>query len=103
MAQTKFDGVVQAVKYDPNGQILWVRAFLRRGSTWSDHVLLERQALVEQIKSGKRFVFGKRIPLFASTFEILAPINLIEIDGQEVLVTGDTQANKDCLEGVPLL
>lgn len=103
MAKPKYDGVIQAVHYGSDGQVLWVRAYLRRGPTWSDHILLDRQTLVEQLKAGKRFYVGKRVPLLAGTFEVSAPVKLIPGDGQEVLVTDDLQAEKDCLEGVPLL
>ncbi len=103
MAKVKFDGVVEAVHYNPDGKIKWVRAYLRRGKTFSDIVLLDRQALAEQLKSGKRFMAGKRIALMASTFEVSRPIRLAKQDGQEVLVTGDKSASKDSLDGVPVV
>jgi hypothetical protein len=103
MAKPKYDGVIQAVRYGEDGQVLWVRAFLRRGPTWSDIILLDRRTLVEQLKSGVRFYAGERVPLLAGTFEVSAPVKLIPADGQEVLVTGDLRAEKDCLEGVPLV
>ena len=103
MARTKYDGIVQAVRYDEDGQILWVRAFLRRGPTWSDSVLMERQALVDKLKSGKQFVIGKRVELMASTFETSFPIRLITENGQEILVAGESSGEKDCLEGAPLV
>ena len=31
--------------------MLWVRAYERRGKIFSDHVLLERQALIERLKA----------------------------------------------------
>ena len=103
MARTKVDGIVQAVRYDEDGQILWVRAFLRRGPTWSDSVLMDRQALVDKLKSGKQFVIGKRVELMASTFETSFPIRLITENGQEILVAGESSGEKDCLEGAPLV
>ncbi len=103
MAKVKFDGVVEAVHYNPDGKIKWVRAYLRRGKTFSDIVLLDRQALAEQLKSGKRIMAGKRIPLMASTFEVSRPIRLVQQDGQEVLVIGDKSASKDSLDGVPVV
>ena len=86
-----------------------MRAYLRRGPTWSDHILLDRQALIQQLRSGKRFFTGQRVPLLAGTFEISAPVKLLKKDSQEFLVTGDLLdtgdlgSEKDCLEGVPLL
>ena len=103
MAKPKFDGIVEAVRYNPDGKVKWVRAYLRRGQTFSDIVLLDRQMLAEQLKSGKRIMAGRRIPLQASTFEVTKPLRLIQHDTQEVLVTGDMNANKDCLEGVPVI
>lgn len=103
MAKAKFDGIVEAVHYNPDGKVKWVRAYLRRGKTFSDIVLLDRQTLTEQLKSGKHIIAGRRIPLLASSFEVSKPIRVIRQDGQDVLVTGDTTANKDCLEGVPVV
>jgi hypothetical protein len=103
MAKAKFDGIVEAVHYDPDGRVKWVRAYLRRGQTFSDIVLLDRQTLAEQLKSGKRIMAGRRIPLQASTFEVSKPLRLVQQDRQEVLVTGDSTANKDYLEGVPII
>ena len=103
MAKPKYDGVVEAVRYDDQGQVLWVRAFLRRGQIWSDHIMLERSALIEQIKSGKQIVVGKRIPLLGATFETTVPIKVVKANSHEVLISGDTQANSDFLEGVPLI
>jgi hypothetical protein len=103
MAKPKFDGVVQAVRYDDDGHILWVRAFLRRGPIWSDHVMLERGELIAELKSGRRIVAGERIPFYGSTFETTAPIELIERNSHEVIISGDVQTETDCLEGVPLI
>ena len=32
MANKKYDGVIEAVHYAPDGQVEWVRAYLRRGA-----------------------------------------------------------------------
>lgn len=103
MAKPRYDGVVETARYGKDGQILWVRAHLRRGPTWSDHVLLDRKTLIEQIKSGRRFVVGKRIPRLAGTFEVSHPIHLVQENGQEFLVTGETASARDQLDGVPLI
>ena len=102
MAKQKFDGVVEAVHYKPDGQIKWVRGFEKTGHVFSDYVLIEREALVEKLKSGKNFVVGKRIPYMGNNFEVSTPIRLEKKDGQEILVTGDQQSEKDYLEGVPV-
>lgn len=103
MAKPKIDGVIEAVRYNPDGQIEWVRAYLRRGPTYSDRILLERQALIEQLKSGKQFMSGARVEQMASTFQLGRPIRLQQSNGQEILVTSETQSSQDRLEGVPIL
>jgi len=101
MARSTFDGVIEAVRYKPDGQVDRVRAFLRRGPTFSDHIMLNRSTLIEHLKSGKRYLTGKRISLMASTFEVGKPLRLVEKDGREVLVIGGQQADKDYLADVP--
>jgi len=103
MAKQKFDGVVDAVHYKPDGQVDWVRAYLRRGATFSDLILLNRQVLIEQLKAGKRFLSGKRIPLKASTFEVARSLKVIQSDGREILATDELQTKQDYLEGVPVI
>ena len=103
MAKQKFDGVVEAVHYKPDGQVDWVRTYLRRGPVFSDYILLDRQTLVEHLKSGKQYVAGRRIPQLASTFEVTKPLQVVRKDGQEFLATGNLQSDQDCLEGVPEL
>lgn len=103
MAKNKIDGVIQAVRYDDQGQILWVRGFLRRGKIWSDHIQLDRQELIDKIKSGMNLVTGERIPYFGSTFETSNQIKVIKADQREILVAGDNGAKTDNLEGVPLI
>ena len=106
MAKIKYDGVVEAVHYKPNGEIDWVRLFERRGAIFSDTIVTDRQKLVERMKSGKRFVAGKRIPYMASTFEISAPLRLVKQGDREILVTDQAQSSQpghDRLEGVPVV
>ena len=101
MARTTFDGVIEAVRYKPDGQVDRVRAYLRRGPTFSDRIMLNRSTLIEYLKSGQRFLTGKRIPLMASTFEVDKPLQLLQKDGQEVLVIGELRSDKDSLAGIP--
>ncbi len=77
MAKMKYDGVIEAVHYKPNGDVDWVRAYERRGPTFSDHLLIDRQTLIDRIKSGKKYVAGKRIVLMASTFEVTNSIQVV--------------------------
>ena len=103
MAKFDYDGVVQAVHYDDQGQVKWVRAFLRRGPIWSDYVQIDRETLVDKINSGTRFRIGKRLPYKGGTFETTFPIELEKVNGNQVLVAGEGQAKTDHLEGVPLI
>jgi hypothetical protein len=103
MGRKKVDGVIEGVRYKPNGEVEWVRAYERRGATYSDHILLRREALIEKLKAGKNFMAGSRTLLLASTFEITSPVRLIKAGEKDVLVTGDAQANQDRLEGIPVI
>ena len=76
MADKKFDGVIEAVHYSRGGQIDFVRAYERRGVTFSDRVLLDRKTLLERLKAKKRFITGERRPLLGSTFDSGRDINL---------------------------
>ena len=79
MSKPKFDGVVEGVRYTTDGQIDWVRAYERRGPTWSDHVLLDRAALIERLEAGKRFYIGQRIENQASEFALGEAISLQQV------------------------
>ncbi len=96
----KFDGVIEAVRYKA-GKIELVRAYERRGATFSDRVLLDRKTLLERLQAGKRFMTGQRKELLASTFEVGKPVNLSGQDGKQIVTTG-VQAEHDELEGVPV-
>ena len=103
MAKVKFDGVVEAVHYTSHGEVEWVRAYERRGPTFSDHVLIGRDAFIQKLTSGKKFLVGERIPYKASTFETTDEIRVIKMDGKEILVSGDGQSKHDHLKGVPVI
>ncbi|MBE9475064.1 MAG: hypothetical protein IMY85_09255 [Chloroflexi bacterium] len=103
MAKPKYDGVVQAVRYDDEGQVLWVRAFLRRGPIWSDHIQLDRNDLIEKINSGMKLMTGERLPYYGSTFETYMPVKVVKANNHEILIAGDVRGDTDCLEGVPLI
>jgi hypothetical protein len=103
MARTTFDGVIEAAHYKPDGQVDRVRAYLRRGPTFSDRIMLNRSTLIEHLKSGKRYLTGKRIPFMASTFQVDQPLQITQKDGREILVTAGLQTDKDCLAGIPII
>lgn len=92
----KFDLVIEAVRYE-NGQIAQVRAYERRGATFSDRVLIDRADLVQRLEKGKKAVTGQRKEFMASTFELGKPIQTV---GK--FVSTRTDASRDELEGVPV-
>jgi len=97
----KFDGVIEAVRYK-NGQIVIVRAFERRGATFSDRVLVDRKELIERLKKGQKYLVGKRRELLASTFEVQEkPLQVLNRDGKEIISTR-SDAEHDELEQAPV-
>ncbi len=103
MAGMKFDGVVEAVHYSPDGQVEWVRVYERRGSTFSDRLIYDRKTFVEKLKSGRKYVAGQRISFVASTFDVLWPITLVKNKTHEYISTSDESVGKDILAGVPMV
>ncbi|HNB53574.1 MAG TPA: hypothetical protein PK530_16615 [Anaerolineales bacterium] len=97
------DGVVEGVRYDANGQVEWVRMYERRGPTYSDWKLVQRPALIEMLKAGKQVFAGERVEFQASTFKLGPALKVVARAGKDVVVTGEAQAEKDKLEGVPLV
>ena len=97
----KYDGVIEAVRYNPDGQVTLVRGYVLRGVTYSDRVLLDRDTLVEQLKEGKKFTTGQRKEYLASTFELGKPVKVVNKDGKDFLTTHDNSPSKDEFEGIP--
>ena len=54
MTPKQYDDVIEAVRLKPDGQVDCVRVFQRRGATYSDRILLSRQALLERLEHGKK-------------------------------------------------
>ena len=103
MARKKYDGVIEVVRYDPEGKISQVRIYERRGPTYSDRVLISRAELLQRLHSGKKFAVGSREELMASTFKISSEVRLAGSRSQEVIVSGGaTSAECDNLQDVPL-
>lgn len=103
MAKQKIDGVVEAVHYAPDGRVDWVRAYLRHGVTFTDHILIPRHELLTKLREGKRFLVGMRKPYLGGMFETTQPLNIVAKNGHEVLVVGEAHAEQDNLEGVPII
>ncbi|KAA3645504.1 MAG: hypothetical protein DWQ07_13635 [Chloroflexi bacterium] len=102
-SRPKYDGVVEAVHYEDDGQVAWVRAYERRGPTWSDHVLLDRQTLINRLKKGRRFYAGDRNEFQASEFEVSSRIKLVKTKNGEAIVLGKDKAEKDDLGSLPVI
>jgi hypothetical protein len=96
----KVDGVIEAVRYK-DGKIEVVRAFERRGSAFSDRVLIPRHELLDRLKDGRKFVLGQRKEYWAGTFETGKPVQVVNRGGQDFISTrGD--ADRDELEQAPV-
>jgi hypothetical protein len=96
----KIDGVIEAARYK-NGQLVVVRAYERRGATFSDRVLLDRKTLLERLQKGLQYFTGSREELRASTFEVGKPVLIVKLDDRELLATNEN-ATHDELEEVPI-
>ena len=96
----KFDGVIEAVRYK-NGQIVTVRAYERRGSAFSDSLLIDRKDLLERIKSGKQFVVGVRKEFWAGSFDEAKTVQLVTRNGKDFIATR-AEAEHDELESAPV-
>jgi len=103
MSKAKFDGVIEAVHYAPGGQVVWVRAYERRGPTFSDLVIINREDLIQRIKAGKKFVVGSRKAYLASTFEVQYPIRVIRAGGKDYLAFSEEVSACDALAGLPVI
>jgi hypothetical protein len=103
MAKVKYDGVLEAAHFKPDGQLDWVRVYERHGVVFSDRILLGRQAFIEQLEKRKRFVVGKRIQYMGGKFDVSRPVHLLKQDGKEIIVVGEAQVDKDTLTGVPII
>ena len=101
MAQ-KYDGVIEAVHYAPDGRLEWVRAYERRGPAFSDRVLLDRASLLARLKKGKKFLVGTRLAHMGSSFQVGAPVRVVKQAGEDFLVTRSGSRTGDDLEGIPV-
>ena len=98
MAKPNFDGLIEAVRYAPDGKIDLVRAYERRGAIFSDHILIDRADLVFRLKNGEKFVTGRRTKFLGSTF---VATKAVRLDGNVITTGSDT--SHDLLEEVPTL
>lgn len=97
------DGVIEAAHFGPDGKLAWVRAYERRGPTWSDVVLLDREALVQRLKGRKRFYVGARHEFWASEFDVTLPVRLVQFYKGAAIVVGKGNSQQDRLDGIPVV
>ena len=80
-----------------------MRLYERRGPTFSDLVIRDRDELIQQIKAGKKLVTGSRQIFLASTFELKDPIQVNSVGGKDYLALSDAVSARDELAGLPVL
>jgi hypothetical protein len=103
MSKKKFDGVIDAVRYDDDGKIIWVRGYERKGFIFSDLILFSRQEIIDRLEAGKKFYTGNRHHLMGHNFDVNKPLRLVERNGEKLVIAGDTPTDKDHIAGVPLV
>ena len=92
----KIDVVIEAVRYK-NGQIVVVRGYERRGTTFSDRVLIDRKTLIEKLQKGNQISIGSPEEFKASTFKLDRKVLLVKHENREWISTG-VDATQDHLE-----
>ena len=100
----KVDGVIEAVHYDHDGKIKWVRMYERHGLVYADAKLFDRQELLKMIRDGKAIFGGKRKPGLGSVFELITekPLQIEKSGNEEVITTGEQHPSKDLINAVPM-
>ena len=98
MRQRNMDGIVETVRYAPDGSIAIVRLYQRHGAVWSDLLLFSRNQLVEELNKGKRVAIGSRRINLGGKFETGPEIR--HVHGHIVL--DPKSAAHDSLPGVPI-
>jgi hypothetical protein len=98
MARNQIDGVIDAVSYQPDGSIRFVRLYEHRGPIWSDILLLTREDLVKRVTGGGKYVTGRRKSYLGGIFEYGPGLNY----EKGWFNSGSHQGKKDVLDGVPV-
>lgn len=103
MERVKYDGVLEAAHFKPDGQLDWVRVYEKRYSAFSDRILLSRADFIKQLKAGKHYMTGERIPYMGGKFSVNQPVLLQLKNSIPVIVVGNARSSSDDLSGVPIL
>ena len=101
MARKKIDGVIEAVRYTAEGKIDLVRVYKKRWLVFSDVILVNRDDLLEQLKSGCVYVTGQRKPYGGNLFDIGKQLHLSG-NGNQFITTKDQAESRDILTNVPI-
>lgn len=102
MAQIKFDYLVEALHYSPTGELEKIRLYERRGPSFSDRIIIDRDQLIHYLVDGKKVAAGNRLSFLASTFHLTGEIQLSGPKEAPVLVMGGEIASIDTLTGIPV-
>jgi hypothetical protein len=97
------DLIIEAAHYKPNGQIDSIRAYERRGKTYSDCTLYTLNDLLDLIQKGKQVVVGQRVPHMASTFINTIPSELLNKSGQLTIVNDNRSGDRGKPVKIPAL
>jgi hypothetical protein len=103
MKKKAADIIIEAARFKPNGQVDFVRAYQRRGATYSDCVLITRNELLEQLLTGKAVATGQRMHLMASTFKKITPVRVVPSAIRIIITSGNHGTAQDELPGTPIL
>jgi hypothetical protein len=103
MSKINYDGVVEAAHFKPDGQLDWVRVYVRTFAVFSDRIILSRDVFIKQLKAGKRYMVGERILNMGGVFNVTQPVRLLEKNGKQVIIAGDALTTTDELMGVPII
>ena len=99
MAHSNYDGVIEAVRYKYNGEIDMVRVYKKRGFVFSDNILMDRDALIEQMTKGKKYVTGQRQINVANVFLIGKSLHLSG-KSKPIITTKEQAGSQDFLANV---
>jgi len=102
MTQIKFDYLIEAVHYSAAGDLEKIRVYEKRGPSFSDRIIVDRETLVNVLASGKKVVSGSRLPYLASTFNVTGELQLAGPKESPILVMSEEASVRDSLPGIPV-
>jgi hypothetical protein len=98
MSRRKMNGIVEAIHYTSDGRIDLVRIYECLGPAWSDYKLINRQQLLEKLKSGSKIFTGRRQSHLGGVFDTWDKVQLAAGN----IVSGDPSSGHDHLSNVPI-